>query len=162
VFSESEYREIWDRFYSRFQFKPSVRKEDWPVILEPSPSMLWFYDEKEETRRSLECDLNSKILQMFRFVISPKERLYALNWQHASYWFSPHAFLDSQDPKSWLAPVFPDGDYYIFLSEDFDFGLFGHPWESSLCLFGQKLLDVLEKFKPILFSKVIRMNGKTT
>ena len=38
-------------------------------------------------------------------------------------------------------PVFPDGDYSIFLATDLRLGTFGHPWEETLCVFGQPLLD---------------------
>ncbi|AWZ18599.1 DUF2716 domain-containing protein [Streptomyces sp. ICC1] len=37
---------------------------------------------------------------------------------------------------------YPAGDYYRYLSEDLLTGRVGHPWEGSLCLFGQGLLDV--------------------
>jgi hypothetical protein len=38
---------------------------------------------------------------------------------------------------------FPNGDYYIFLSEDFRTGTFGHPWEETMCIFGDRLLTAL-------------------
>lgn len=36
-------------------------------------------------------------------------------------------------------PVYPIGDYYAFLTEDFSEGTFGHPWEQTLCVIGHRL-----------------------
>ncbi|GAB3774366.1 hypothetical protein GCM10027600_36810 [Nocardioides ginsengisegetis] len=36
-------------------------------------------------------------------------------------------------------PVYPDGDYYAFLTSDFTEGTFGHPWEKTLCVIGEGL-----------------------
>jgi len=75
-------------------------------------------------------------LAAFRSVTSPGQRLHFLDWQHACYWFEPHAAeADS------TVPVLPDGDYYIFLSTDLTFGTFGHPWQQSLTVFGSALLE---------------------
>jgi hypothetical protein len=47
-----------------------------------------------------------------------------------------------------ITPV-PDGDYYAFLTEDLAMGIFGHPWEGSICVFGRPLV---ERLCPILDS----------
>ncbi|GIH05322.1 hypothetical protein Rhe02_33890 [Rhizocola hellebori] len=52
----------------------------------------------------------------------------------------------------------PDGDCYIYLAEDFQFGTFGHPWESTLCVFGQELLDLVEAELDTLLGKPMRRN----
>ena len=31
----------------------------------------------------------------------------------------------------------PNGDYTIFVGRDHAFGIVGHPWEQSLCVFGE-------------------------
>jgi hypothetical protein len=54
----------------------------------------------------------------------------------------------------------PDGDYAIFLAEDFSFGFFGHPWEATICIFGEPLLEAFQKYPPRLFEKVVRKDGK--
>nr|WP_230688728.1 DUF2716 domain-containing protein [Micromonospora sp. WMMC415] len=65
-------------------------------------------------------------------------------------WHTPHhprcRILEPLDPPGrpgWPLSPYPDGDYHIYLSEDFRFGSFGHPWESSLCIFGAELLDAI-------------------
>jgi hypothetical protein len=45
--------------------------------------------------------------------------------------------------RRWPVEIFPDGDYYVFLSEDMTVGTFGHPWEQTLCVFGDPLLSTL-------------------
>jgi hypothetical protein len=39
--------------------------------------------------------------------------------------------------------VFPDGDYYVFMTEDMTIGTFGHPWRQTLCIFGARLVESL-------------------
>ncbi|MFB4279141.1 DUF2716 domain-containing protein [Nonomuraea sp. MTCD27] len=41
--------------------------------------------------------------------------------------------------------MFPNGDYYVFLSEDRTNGTFGHPWEQTLCIFGTSLIPELAR-----------------
>ena len=35
----------------------------------------------------------------------------------------------------------PDGDYYIFISRDLQNVWFGHPWEKSITVIGEKLIS---------------------
>lgn len=100
-------------------------------------------------------DLSQKSLAAFQRCTAKSQRLYALDWQHEGYWFYPHGNY----PDKGLIPVFPDGDYYIFLAEDFSFGTFGHPWEESLCIFGQPLLNAFAQDPPLLFHDIIRSVG---
>ena len=76
------------------------------------------------------------------------ERLLVLDWQHASCWFWPHRHAAADD-ETWPVEVFPDGDYYAFLTEDTTEGTFGHPWEQTLCIFGARLMP---KLVPLLTS----------
>jgi hypothetical protein len=56
-------------------------------------------------------------------------------------------------------PVFPDGVYTLFLAADARFGIFGHPWEMTVCVFGQELLDAFGPDLPELFRKLVRRDG---
>ncbi|WP_406045041.1 DUF2716 domain-containing protein [Micromonospora sp. NBC_00898] len=69
-------------------------------------------------------------------------RLLVLDWQHTSYHFWPHRQACRPD-QEWPIEIFPDGDYYIFLTPDMSCGTFGHPWEQTLCVFGEPLVKVL-------------------
>lgn len=103
----------------------------------------------------LKADLDRKVLTALRQCVAPPDELYALDWQHPSYVFRPH----ETSPTGFKAPVLPDGDYYIFLAPDFSFGLFGHPWEQTICVFGAPFLRALEEHPPRLFHQPIRYDG---
>jgi hypothetical protein len=70
------------------------------------------------------------------------ETLLALDWQHPAYRFSPARQALTWAPE-WKIPVYPDGDYFAFLTEDFTEGTFGHPWERTICVFGERLVGSL-------------------
>ncbi len=174
--SEHERQTVWDRFYEAFSFYPSVHANHWPGIVEPQPSITYgithyYYPgeghqppELQETARAIEQDLYSKTLRAFQRCLAPGQPLYALEWQSTGYWFHPHIpFIPgtpyNPDPDAWFVPVLPNGDYYIFLAEDFTFGIFGHPWEQTICIFGQRLIDAFILNQPLLFTRIIRVNA---
>jgi hypothetical protein len=64
-----------------------------------------------------------------------------LDWNHQCYWFRPDLQVHRGGP--WSLSVWPDGDYYVFLTEDLSAGTFGHPWEQTLHVFGEPLLTIL-------------------
>lgn len=39
--------------------------------------------------------------------------------------------------------MYPDGDYLAFLTPDYTQGTFGHPWEETLCVMGDRLIASL-------------------
>ena len=149
--AEDEYDKVWDRFYSEFQFRPSVHADQWPGIREPSPSITYSIAD----RTTFVDDLDTQALAVFRSVVAPDARMYVLDWQHTCFWFYPHRSGSEQFERS----VFPDGDYHIFLAEDFSFGFFGHPWEETVCVFGERLLQAMEQHRPHLFTSVLRRDG---
>ncbi len=55
-----------------------------------------------------------------------------------------------------MIPVLPNGDYYVFLSPELDWGWFGHPWEQTICIFGERLLAAVAENPPTLFTQVLR------
>lgn len=150
--AESENYFAWRLLVEGFGFHPSV--EDFPGIYEPSPSITYSLHMKWNF---YERDTNMKTLAAFRRCCSKQQRLYALNWHHACYWLWPHRPFDSDNPASWHVPVEPNGDY-IFLAEDASFGIFGHPWEETMCVWGQPLLDAFALDMPLLFTEIVREN----
>lgn len=148
--TEVEYDAVWDRFYDHFAFRPSVSAADWPSIREPTPSITFrfSYDDAREDET-----YESWVLTRLRESTDPDSSIYALDWQHESFWFNPHQANDFE------IPPFPDGDYYIFLTQDFSAGLFGHPWEQTICVFGDCFIDAARENLPKLLSTVHRTSG---
>jgi Protein of unknown function (DUF2716) len=149
--SKKEYADVWDKFYKSFRFSPSTSK--FPGILEPSPSITysWNYALLADTK----SDFQQQVKVALKDIVPFGGRVYALDWQHECYWFYPHL----SEHEHWWIDV-PDSEYAIFISEDFSFGYFGHPWEETICVFGQMLLEAFQKYPPRLFEKVIRKDGK--
>lgn len=162
-----DYEQFWTPFDQRFGFVPSASEPVPPGITEPLDSVTFSLASVygSETRfLAREAALNAEVLRAFVDVFPPDERLVVLDWQHPSYWFSPHRqarrltrqndSIGSMAAADWNVTPFPDGDYFIFLTEDLTAGTFGHPWEQSLCIFGTTLVDALapalEGWLPVL------------
>ncbi|KJK47412.1 hypothetical protein UK23_20405 [Lentzea aerocolonigenes] len=142
AWTEVDYRRVWDAFYERFHFKPSIYPKDWPTITEPQGSvtldLAGIFQSDQWVRKSLTVD--EVVLESFLRVYPEETALLALDWQHPAYRFRPHLL---GGPNEWLdSPFspFPDGDYHIFLTEDMSQGTFGHPWEQTLCVWGDDLV----------------------
>jgi hypothetical protein len=160
----SEYDEAWDRFYATFQFKPSVKPSDWPGIIEPTDSVTFnighVYDGDPVAYVRKTNDLGAKLISAFRRCVAAEERIYVLDWQHTGYTFEPHGRFDYRNEEDWPVPALPNGDYYIFLSRDMSLGVFGHPWERTMCVFGRSLVDAFASEPPELFTKKVRIGGR--
>lgn len=138
--------EHWRRFTARFHFHAGVRPEDWPAIDEPAPSVTFdlapVFDAEEPERTPAIQRLEQHTLSALTESFPPTGRLVVLDWQHLSHWFRPHLAPPSGG-EEWPVPVFPNGDYHVFLTEDMADGVLGHPWEQSLCVFGSRLVVTL-------------------
>ncbi|MFE7712721.1 DUF2716 domain-containing protein [Streptomyces sp. NPDC057486] len=160
VLPEAEYRRVWDRFYAEFQFRPSTSALRWPAIKEPAASAAW-------SLAALDVDPDYERLERLVEVVEHglascvhrQGTLFALDWQHTSYRFIPHEVGGPGQP-AWPLSPYPDGDYYVFLSEDFRMGSFGHPWEQSICLFGEEFLDAVSTEVDKVLGPPIRRSGR--
>ena len=144
VLSESEARDVWRRFKRKFDFRPSTNKADWPSIKERSDSITYKlpaasqidYQQVWDRMRSLFC----------RLCRSPGDRIYVLDWNHRNYWLDPQ-----QANEDWVIHPIPAGEYHVYLHPDFHWGLFGHPWEWTLNLFGDVLPAELKRERLEIF-----------
>ena len=135
--SEDESQETWDKFYEVFHFKPSPK--DFPSITSGKPQL------KFDIQDCFSPDypfhkLEDFAIALFTKISKPKDRLYALDWQHTCYDFDPRLKMDRNEFGEWEIPVFPNGDYYIFLTKDFENLWFGHPWEQTITLIGDEIV----------------------
>ncbi len=151
---------VWDEFYARYDFKPSVYAKDWPAISEPTPSRTFnvghYYNMPSGGHPEAVGELGDFYVRSFRNILTKDERVIALDWQHPCYTFDP--FFDFND---WLIPAFPNGDYYIFMTPDLSGGFFGHPWEQTICVIGEKFVAELANAPEMLVRNPIRQDGES-
>lgn len=147
---------LWDRFDAEFRFRPSMY--ELPGIDEPAPSITYSLT-YEDGRRAEPVWVNRAILAALRRVTSVDDSMVVLNWQHQTYRCRPDKVRDEEPPdESWPTEIYPDGDYYIWLAEDCRYGTFGHPWEPSLCVFGEELLAAVAEGGDEAMGRILRRN----
>ncbi|GKW44564.1 DUF2716 domain-containing protein [Planococcus sp. NCCP-2050] len=157
-FSHQEYDQIWDRIYRDFKFKPST--SIFPSFQVPHPFIT--YDISDYLRDSIDLDtyddLEEQALDAFKEITSVDEYILALDWQHESYWVNPRLEFEKDEFGEWTIPIFPNGDYYFFIQKNFKWGYLGHPWEKSITIFGEELINAFDEHKPRMFSKILRQS----
>jgi hypothetical protein len=134
----------WKLFCQRFDFRPGTQSS--PAINEPVPSDTIdlapiFAGSRSQFAAGADA-VNSLALLAFARMLEHETSMVVLDWQHRTYRLRPHLFACQED-QQWPTAVFPNGDYYIFLTEDMATGTFGHPWEQTLCIFGDPLVSSL-------------------
>ncbi|HWX02901.1 DUF2716 domain-containing protein [Collimonas sp.] len=134
ILENSEYQKIWDIFYERFNFRPSVNGP-FPAISEPLRSITFGF--AANVNDEMLGELKTSIFDAFEVTDSLSNEIYYLDWQHECY-----AINRSTAKSSWVNG-FPDGDYAILLAKDMCSGTFGHPWEPSICLFGDEFVQAV-------------------
>lgn len=157
-----EYDRAWGLFTATFRFRPSIHKQDWPGIVEPTPSACYdvaaAYDHDDPWLRPARSALNLHVLPLLRQVVPAGGWAYAMDW-HQGWRFYPHREFDARDVRAWGVGVLPHGDYTVFLTPDLRNGLFGHPWEGSVCVFGEQLVRLVKASPPALFARITRRDG---
>lgn len=160
VLSDAEHQRVWDRFSAEFQFRPGMSPFTWPAIKEPAASVTWSFAALDDDPGDEGLDRLVEVVRRgLASAVGPHGTLLALDWQHTSYRFAPQEVVGVAQ-RAWPLSPYPDGDYYIYLSEDFRTGSFGHPWEESLCLFGQAFLDSVAAEVDAVLGAPIRRSGR--
>ena len=158
---DADERAVWDLFDEQFGFRPSVDPAEWPGIREPTPSVTYDISAVVAGQGvAAGADPNADLFTAFKACVPPGARLYALDWQHTCYTFNPFGRVEFSEVYEGMIPVVPNGDYSIFLADDLSFGAFGHPWEQTVCIFGQPMLSAIERDRPKSLGRVIRRNGE--
>jgi hypothetical protein len=142
--TDDEYHSVWSQFDQQFHFRASTTPDGWPGIREPVASVTFDLSAiADGPRRGAAYDaVNAEALRAFVWALPEVDRWIALDWQHPAYWFHPAPFALTWKPD-WSVPVYPDGDYFSFLVPEMTAGTFGHPWEKTLCVFGDPLVSTL-------------------
>jgi hypothetical protein len=141
-------RNAWGFITNKLNFQP-YNKEC--IVRLPSPNKVFeiskYYD--EGFNEELYSNLHESILSLFK-KIAKGGRMYALNWQHDCYSFSPYLLFEKDEFDEWLVPVFPNGDYLFFLTEDFDNGIFADGVNLKFSIWGENIVTALEYEVPIM------------
>lgn len=145
----AEYGIVWDKFYEEFSFKPSIYPENWPSFSMNKPYITFEIKKNDQDEEMNEFEETCK--NVLKSCLEPEEYIYALDWHHESYYYSP--YVQDMSPR---ISFYPDGDYYLFLKTDFSFGYLGHPWEHSFTIFGEELIQTFIQHKPKILGEVIR------
>jgi hypothetical protein len=149
-FRERDYKLVWDKFESLYKFNPSVEPKNWPGIIEPSPSFTISLTESEDGDYPESEAITNYFRNIFNELEGSSKIRYILDWCHTCY-YAPDKF----EKAPW---VYPDGDYAICLNESMSCGTFGHPWEKTICIFGEPLIELTRHSFPSKLSRVIREN----
>ncbi len=158
----NDYDRAWALFTATFRFRPSIHATDWPGIVEPIGSVTYdiseAYNHDDPWLRPVRSEINLQFLSFFQRIVPAGGWCYAMDW-HQGWRFFPHRDFESRDLRSWGVSVLPHGDYTLFMTPDLRNGLFGHPWEGTVCVFGDALLASVKANPPSLFQKVKRRDG---
>lgn len=141
VLTDDTERRLWDRLTAEFGFRPSV--ETFPALTEPPASVTWRLGAIRSLDDAAVEELQAVIERGLLACVPAGEPLHWLDWQHIGYRFDPGRVGGGGQPR-WPGGVFPDGDYYLYVTSDLRLGTFGHPWEQTLCVFGAELLAQVE------------------
>ena len=148
ILSKKDYDYVWDKFYAEFSFKPSIYESDWPTIQTDKPNFKFsiknlFGDSYNEL---IDIDFLQKAIDTFIEITIQEEEIFALDWKHECYYINPrkltpNIMIGLESSISFI----PNGDYYIFLTKDFENIWFGHPWENTVTIIGTKLINSFKK-----------------
>ncbi|MFD1245073.1 DUF2716 domain-containing protein [Paralysiella testudinis] len=145
LLAEPEYSVIWDEFYRKYNFNPSI--ENFPSISEPRQSITFGLALTHND--AMIHELTKCITGGLKCSTFGNEEFYYLDWQHQCY---------AGDVLELRRGYYPDGDYAIAMNKNLDFGTFGHPWERSICIIGEELVLHVIQNKPRIFNCILRNN----
>lgn len=143
--SSDENHDAWTPVYETFDFKPTTNSAEWPSFREPVGSMTWdlhgVFARAGTEAEFVAAERNVAACLLSGLVLAKgvDEYVYALDWQHPGFRFDPTLARPPERIDSWLVPSLPNGDYYLFVAHDMRFGWLSHPWEYSVCVYGDLL-----------------------
>ena len=144
VWRELDYESAWRPFDRHFAFAPDYYERVVPAIELPAGALVVdlspIFAHEGARFASGEAAVTAAALRSFIW-LAEDEELVALDWQHQAYRYSP-AGLVLQD-ANFLVPVFPNGDYFVHMTADLRWGTFAHPWQQTLTIWGDELVESL-------------------
>lgn len=150
--TEKELKYAWKTFDQKFKLNPSSR---FPGFQAPSPYITYDISAyfEDPSLLSADEDLEMKALLSFQENITgTDEYMQVLDWQHECYWITPYGSFEKDAFGDWRVPLFPNGDYFFFLSKEMNWAC----QDISVTIFGEGLIDSFTRHRPLLFQRKIR------
>ncbi|THA28869.1 DUF2716 domain-containing protein [Streptomyces sp. A1547] len=145
---------LWDRLFTGFDFKPNTTSL--PAISAPVPSAVWHLHAHHRPVPDLPEQIDAIVQRGLLTATEPGEFIYWLDWQHDGYRYDPRRTdLPGRPPRPGKG-AYPNGDYYLHLTDDLRLGTFGHPWEQTLTVWGPPLLAAVEAELTELLGEPVR------
>lgn len=153
-----EYDEIWGKIYEKLKFSPSCSYRGHSLNV-PLPFQISgnysVYGIENMTDEQYDL-LADTIREIFIKITKNSQKMYALDWQHSAFIYNPRNLSEQKSCRvederyegggysAFFPDFFPDGDYYFFIEENFEFGYLGHPWRQEIWIFGESLIKEIE------------------
>lgn len=155
----TKYDEIWNSVYSKLSFSPSCEYRGHslnvalPFHINENYSV---YAIEDMTDDQLDM-LSDSMRKIFIKITKEGQKIYALDWQHSSFLYDPRNLSEQRscvvkderytngEYSAYFPSFYPDGDYYFFIEENFEFGYLGHPWRQEIWIFGRDLIKEIEQ-----------------
>ena len=147
IISEGLTNELWDMFYNNFGFNPNIHNDDQNWISVP-------YENKKFKLNKLWIAEQEALINSF-FEDLVEGEMYALDWQHDCFSFSPKEHITFQyeyhdherNCHVYFPSYYPNGDYHMFFDKNWNYGLLGHPWRNQIIVIGKELIKKIENNK---------------
>ena len=144
ILDKKIYNEIWNILYSKFKFNPSTDINVVPFEINNDYVCYKLNSVWNDNQERKVNDIFKKISD---------EDLYALNWNHDCFEYNPNENIKAnyhyhdfdRNVEVYFPTYYPNGDYYFFISKNWDYGMLGHPWRNELYIFGKELMDEFSK-----------------
>lgn len=142
---------LWDKICNEFRFVPDHTAEPYSWIKLPAPFKFYQID-FPAAGTHWDRLMNSLFVQM------GSSELYALDWQHDCFIFSPRDYwklvkeyhVDERDCNVYFPHFYPDGDYCFFVDTQWKYGIFGHPWLKQIAVFGEEMISRVDAHAEML------------
>ena len=151
---------VWDTIFKKFKFIPKYAESPYWWINLPSPSRVYQLE-----LSTYEDDWNNDINSLF--VQLGSQELYALDWQHDCFVFSPNDYEklvkeyydEARECNVYFPDYYPNGDYHFFVDPNWRFGFFVHPWLKQIAVFGEDLIEHINMHAKTLGLSFMGDNG---
>lgn len=162
VWHEFDDSAAWQAFFDRFAFRPvhedvpadlrlRYKRDGRAAILEPRDSITYALADdfwSVERFEDLSSELTAIVVECFCSLIEPGQEIIALDWRHPGYLWRCHDQNLSAPEAEWPITIYPDGDYFTFFPDGLAWGLFTHPWEQTMCFWGDNLVRLIQESPP--------------